>query len=96
MRLPSISFGQVQPLGVRSTIIGQRGRSVKPFRRASALMRWISRDDRVQRGRHQLVHLRRVVPLDEIRRVAVAAEQLVQLLVADAGQDGRDWRSCSR
>ena len=31
MRLPSISFGHVQPLGERSTIIGQRGRLVKPF-----------------------------------------------------------------
>ena len=27
---PSTSFGPVQPLGVRRTIIGQRGRSVKP------------------------------------------------------------------
>jgi hypothetical protein len=33
--LPSISCGQVQPFGVRSTIIGQRGRVVTPFARAS-------------------------------------------------------------
>ena len=53
-------------------------------------------DDRVQRGGHQLVHLLRLVALDEIRRVAIAAEELVQLLVADPGENGRDWRSCSR
>ena len=36
--------------------------------------------------RQELVHLGRVVSLDEIGRVAVAAHQGVQLLVADAGQ----------
>ena len=44
-------------------------------------------DDGVKRGRHELVHLFGVVAFDEIRRVAVAAEQLVQLLVADARED---------
>ena len=34
--------GQVQPLGERRTIMGQRGRALKPSRRASAWMRWIS------------------------------------------------------
>ena len=32
---PSTTFGPVQPLGVRSTIIGQCGALVKPFVRAS-------------------------------------------------------------
>ncbi|CAO0833287.1 hypothetical protein SMICM17S_00683 [Streptomyces microflavus] len=34
---PSTSFGPVQPLGVRSTIMGERGRSVAPSSRAA---RW--------------------------------------------------------
>ena len=34
IRLPSTSFGPVQPLGVRSTIIGQRGRSCEAVLRA--------------------------------------------------------------
>ena len=36
----------------------------------------------------ELVHLGRVVSFDEVRRVAVAAHQGFQLLVADAGQHG--------
>ena len=40
----------------------------------------------VEGARQELVHFRRVVPFDEIWRVAVAAHQRVQLLVADAGQ----------
>ncbi len=37
----------------------------------------------------QLVHRRRIVAFDEIGRVAVAAEQFVELFVADPRQDGR-------
>ncbi len=44
-------------------------------------------DDLVQGGGHQLVHLFRLIPLDEIRRVAIAAEQVIQLLMADAGEN---------
>ena len=44
-------------------------------------------DDLVQGGGHQLVHLFRLMPLDEIRRVAIAAEQVIQLLMADAGEN---------
>ena len=40
--LPSMVFGPVQPLGVRSTIIGQRGRSVAPPSRADFWIRVIS------------------------------------------------------
>ena len=45
-------------------------------------------DDGVERAGHEPVHRGRVVPLDEVGRVAVAAEELVQLLVADPRQDG--------
>ena len=38
---------------------------------------------------HGLMHLLRLFSLDEVRRPAVAAEQLVQLLVGDAGEDRR-------
>ncbi len=33
------------------------------------------------------MHLLRLVPLDEMRRVAIAAQKLVQLLMADPGQN---------
>ena len=59
---------------------------MKPLLRASAWMALISPITTVERTRQELVHLRRVVSLDEMRRVAVAAHQRVQLLVADAGQ----------
>ena len=86
MRLPSISFGQVHPFGVRITIIGQRGRSIVPFARLGLDAPDLA-DDGLQRFRHQLVHLLGVVALDEIRGVAVAAEQLVHFLVADPGEN---------
>jgi hypothetical protein len=61
---PSTSFGPVQPFGVRSTIIGQRGRPIaRP--RARALDRGDLVEHLVERGGHQLVHRRRVVALDE-------------------------------
>src|SRR4029077_16231756 len=44
-------------------------------------------DDLVQGGGHGLVDLFRLMPLHEIRRVAIAAEQLIQLLMADAGEN---------
>ena len=45
--------------------------------------------DPIQRGRHGLVHARGVVSLHEQRRVAVAAQQGLELLVGDAGEDRR-------
>ena len=42
----------------------------------------------LQRRRHQLVHFRGIVPFNEIRSVAIAAEQLIKLLMADPGQHG--------
>ena len=87
MRLPSISFGQVQPFGVRSTIIGQRGRFGETILTRIGLDALDLADDGVECGGHQLVHVLRLIPLDEVRRVAIAAEQVVQFLVADPGQD---------
>ena len=43
-------------------------------------------DDTVESARQELVHILRVVPFDKIWRVAVAAHQRVQFLVADAGE----------
>src|SRR5208283_1613032 len=46
-------------------------------------------DHPIQRGRHQLMHRRRVVPLDEIWRVAITAEKLLELFFRDARQHCR-------
>ena len=45
--------------------------------------------DRVERRGHELVHLFRIITLDEIRRVPIAAEKMIQFFVADPGQDAR-------
>src|SRR5271166_2743226 len=34
------------------------------------------------------MHFFRLIPLDEIRRVAIAAEEMIQLLMTDTGQNG--------
>jgi hypothetical protein len=44
--------------------------------------------DPIERAGHQLVHRLGLMALDEIGMVAVAAEQGLQFLVADPGQDG--------
>ncbi len=46
-------------------------------------------DHRLERRRHQFVHRLRIVALDEMRRIAVAAHQGFELLVRDARQHGR-------
>ncbi len=46
-------------------------------------------DDRIERCRHELVHLGRFSSFDETRPIAVAAEQRLQLLLGDAGQHRR-------
>ena len=66
-------------------------RPARPLRnavcaRASCWIARISAQHRVQRRRHQLVHRLRLVAFHEIRLVAVAREQVRQLLVADARQ----------
>ena len=85
---PSTSLGPVQPLGVRRTIIGQRGRSAAPSRARDWMARDVA-DHLVERLGHELVHGRRVVALDEVGLVAVADEQRAQLVVRDARQHGR-------
>ena len=88
--MPSTSFGPVQPLGVRRTIIGQRGRSAIAVRRARVVLNRADLvDHRVERRRHQLVHRLGLVALDEVRLVAVADEQALELVVRDAREDGR-------
>ena len=44
---------------------------------------------RVERRGHRLMHQRGLVTLDEVGRPPVAAEQLLQFLAGDAGEDGR-------
>ena len=46
-------------------------------------------DDGIQRRRHRLMHQHWVMTLDEIRRPAVAAQQLLQLLARNARQNRR-------
>ncbi len=72
---PSTSFGPVQPLGLRSTIIGHRGQTSFSPARAAFCDRRDLVEYPVERRRHQLVHPRRVVAFDKMRLVAVADEQ---------------------
>ena len=44
-------------------------------------------DGGVERGRHQFVHLLWLMSLDEIRRISIASQQVIEFLVADAGED---------
>jgi hypothetical protein len=46
-------------------------------------------DHAIECGRHALVHLERVIPLDYIRGVAVAAEEGVQLFAGNTGKYSR-------
>ena len=73
----------VQPLGVRSTIIGHRGRADEPRIDASSVERV------VERRRERLVHRLRLAPLDEERPVAVPVEEREELLLRDPGEHGR-------
>ena len=86
---PSTIFGPVQPLGELRTIIGQRGRVSSPSNAGVLLDLLDLLHRRVERRGHGLVHRLRLVALDEVGRPAVAAEQLLQFLVVDAGEDGR-------
>ena len=80
--------GPVQPFGVRSTIIGQRGARASRCSRARC---WMSRSRRAHgRARGQrLVHRCGIVALDEDGLVAVAAEQLRSSSSRDAREHGR-------
>ena len=66
-------------------IIGQSGRSVWPLVGACLDVLDLV-NDAVQRSGHQLMHLFRLIALYEIRSVAVAAEEVIQLFVTDPGQ----------
>src|SRR5262245_12003760 len=44
-------------------------------------------DDSIERVGHQFVHLFRLMPLDEIRRVAVAAEEMLSVFMTDPGEN---------
>ena len=85
--LPSSSFGPVQPFGVRSTIIGQRGRSGG----VPAARRLLELADLARRPRRSAsaISASRSLALDDQRVPAVALEELRQLLVAHRLVDRR-------
>ena len=56
-------LGQVQPFGVRMTIIGQIGRFENPFLPRVSLDVPDLADHGFERGRHEFVHHRRVIAL---------------------------------
>ncbi len=76
-------------LGLRSTIIGQRGRVGDAALASLLLIRADLGDAVLHRRRHRLVHALGVGAFDEIRRPAVAVEQVLQFLVRDARQQRR-------
>ena len=86
--MPSTTLGPVQPLGVRSTIMGHTGRSASLFSRACLLDGLDFLDDGVHGLGHQLVHGHGVVALDKVGLPAAALEEALDLLVGDAGEDG--------
>ena len=84
-----MTFGPVHPLSDLRTIIGQRGRVASPWRRAFVLDLLDLLHHLIEGRGHGLMHLLWLFSLDEERRPAVAAEQLVQLLVGNACENGR-------
>ena len=80
--------GPVQPFGVRSTSIGQRGRSEFPARASSWIRRIAATISSSAAAIAWCIGLG-LVALDEPRLVAVAAHQRVELFVRDPAQDGR-------
>ena len=61
---------------------------VSPVARASPWICADAADGLLQRAGHELVHLLRVVAFDEEGLPAAAAQELPELLIPDAGQDG--------
>ena len=86
---PSTSCGPVQPLGVRSTIMGQRGRSVTPSLRARRWMAAIRSSALSMAAASRLVDRRRIVAGDMDRVMAVAAQQRIQLVLRNPGEHRR-------
>ena len=74
-----------------STIIGQLGRAVSCLIRGASSLDLVDFCDRaIERGGHQRMHLRRVVPFDEITAPSRSrAAELRQFLVRNAGENGR-------
>ena len=68
--------------------MGQRGRCWKPWVRAWRLDGFDALDYAVERSGHHLVHRFGFVPLDEKRFIAIAPEQILELIVWDTGQHG--------
>ena len=64
--------------------------------RAARWIAWISCTISVEDAGHALVHVRPGRRPDEVRVVAVALEQLAQLVVARCAPAPSGWRSCSR
>ena len=70
-------------------IMGQRGRALNPLARASRWMRRMSATTASSVAAMSWCILRRVVALDEIRLVTVAAEERFQFVMRNARQHGR-------
>ena len=84
-----MTLGPVQPLGEFRTIIGQRGR-IDVAVDAGVLLDLLDLLDRLSSVAAMASCISRgLVALDEVGRPPVAAEQLLQFLVLDAGEDGR-------
>ena len=81
--------GAVQPFGVRSTIIGQRGRLATPDLRASCWNFLISEMHCSTVAAIAWCMLLGVGTFHKVWRPAVTAEQALHFLVADASQQGR-------
>ena len=94
---PSTIAGPVQPFGVASTIIGQRGRDV--LRRLARALSGCSRISATTRSSVVAISAcidRGIVALDEVRLPAVAAQQLLAAPRAGCAPAPSGWRSCSR
>ena len=86
--MPSTTLGPVQPLGVRSTIMGHTGRSALLFSRAFFWMALISSMTVSMVSAMSLCMVMGSSPLDEVRLPAAALEEALDLLVGDTGEDG--------
>ena len=85
--MPSISGGQVQPFG-RAEDDHRPGRPLHDALGTSVRPDLLDLGDhRVEHSRQLLVDRRRLVSLDEVRLVAHALEELLQLVLGDAGEE---------
>ena len=83
-------MGPVQPLGLRSTIIGHFGRSL--VLRPSRAVRWIARILSIpcfKTSRHLPMHQPGVVTFDEQGFVTIASKELTDLVVIHPAEHGR-------